>query len=174
MSQMTGIPLCLLITTFLCVGLILAASLHDIATRTIPDGLALALAAAGLLTAVLGGRLFGALIAASAIFIVSALCWRRGWMGGGDVKLLGAAALGMPPNSVLAFAAAVAIAGGFLAVLYLLGRHLVRAPTSQRPPGVLARAARVERWRISRGGPLPYACAIAAGALFVNVSGWVP
>jgi hypothetical protein len=25
----------------------------------------------------------------------------------------------------------------------------------------------VERWRIRRGGPLPYACAIAAGVLFI-------
>jgi prepilin peptidase CpaA len=174
MSQMTGIPLCVFITTFLCVGLILAASLHDIATRTIPDGLVLALAATGLLSAVLHGHVLGALIAAGGIFVVSALCWRRGWMGGGDVKLLAAAALGMPPNSILAFAAAVAIAGGLLALLYLLGRRLVHAPASRRPPGMLARAVRVERWRISRGGPLPYACAIAAGALFVNVSGWVP
>ncbi len=35
------------------------------------------------------------LLAAGAVFVLSALCWRRGWMGGGDVKLLGAAALGM-------------------------------------------------------------------------------
>jgi prepilin peptidase CpaA len=32
---------------------------------------------------------------------------------------------------------------------------------------LLARALRVERWRIHRGGPLPYACAIAAGGLFI-------
>lgn len=171
---MTGMPLCVSIATFLCVGLILAASLHDIATRTIPDSLVLALAAAGLATAVLEGRVLAALLAAGGIFVVSALCWRQGWMGGGDVKLLGAAALGMPPHSVLTFAAAVALAGGLLAVLYLLARRLVPAPASPRPPGLLARAARVERWRMSRGGPLPYACAIAAGALFVNVSGWVP
>ena len=171
---MTGLPLCVSISSFVCVGLILAASLHDIATRTIPDSLVLALAAAGLFTAVLDGRVFGALLAAGGIFVVSALCWRRGWMGGGDVKLLGAAALGMPPNAVLTFAAAVALAGGLLAVLYLVARRFVPAPTSLRPCGLLARAARVERWRISRGGPLPYACAIAAGVLFVNVSGWVP
>jgi prepilin peptidase CpaA len=32
---------------------------------------------------------------------------------------------------------------------------------------LLARALRVEQWRIRRGGPLPYACAIAAGGLFI-------
>lgn len=171
---MTGISLCLSISSFLCVGLILAAALHDIATRTIPDGLALALAAAGLVTAALDGHFFGALLAAGGVFVASAMCWRRGWMGGGDVKLLGAAALGMPPTSVFAFAAAVAIAGGLLAVLYLAARRFVPAPASLRPGGILARVVRVERWRISRGGPLPYACAIAVGVLFVNLSGWTP
>jgi prepilin peptidase CpaA len=154
-----------------CVALILAASLHDIVARTIPNSLALALAVAGIATGALNGYLFGSLLAAGAVFVLSALCWRRGWMGGGDVKLLGAAALGMPPGSVLTFVAAVAIAGGLLAIFYLVARRLVPAPAPLRPDGLLARALRVERWRISRGGPLPYACAIAAGALFVTVSG---
>jgi hypothetical protein len=33
---------------------------------------------------------------------------------------------------------------------------------------------RAERWRISRGGPLPYACAIAFGFLFVVCNGAAP
>jgi prepilin peptidase CpaA len=169
---MTGMSPFLSISSILCIGLIFAASLHDIATRTIPNGLVLALAAAGLATAALDGHLFGALLAAGVIFVASALCWRRGWMGGGDVKLLGAAALGLPPNSAFIFAAAVAIAGGLLAVLYLVARRLVSAPTSPRPAGLFARAVRAERWRINRRGSLPYACAIAVGVLFVNVSGW--
>jgi prepilin peptidase CpaA len=152
-----------------CIGLILAASLHDIVTRTIPHSLLLALAVAGIATGATGGYLFGSLIAACSVFVVSALCWRRGWMGGGDVKLLGAAALAIPPNSILMFVAAVSIAGGLLALLYLAARPLVRAPLPVRPDGLLARAVRVERWRIGRGGPLPYACAIAAGFLFVIV-----
>ncbi len=171
---MTVASLCLSISSILCIGLILAASLHDIATRTIPDRLVLALAAVGLTISVINGHVLGSLLAAGAIFVVTALCWRRGWIGGGDVKLLGAAALGLPPHSVFAFAAAVAFAGGLLAVLYLVARRLVPAPTSLRPAGLFARAVRVERWRISRGGPLPYACAIAVGVLFVNVSGWTP
>jgi prepilin peptidase CpaA len=169
---MTGTSFFLANSAILCIGLILAASLHDVATRTIPDGLVLALAAAGLVSSALSGRLLGALLAAGGVFVVAALCWRRGWMGGGDVKLLGAAVLGMPPNSVLAFAAAVAFAGGLLALFYLAARRLVGAPASPRPAGLLTRAMRVERWRLSRGGPLPYACAIAVGVLFVNVSGW--
>jgi len=165
--QITGTSLILLILPALCIGLILAAALHDVATRTIPNGLALALAVAGIAIGAMNEHLVGSLLAASGVFVLSALCWRRGWMGGGDVKLLGAATLCMPPGSVLTFVAAVTIAGGLLALLYLIARPLVSAPVSRRPAGLLARALRTERRRISRGGPLPYACAIAAGVLFV-------
>lgn len=91
-------------------------------------------------------------------------------MGGGDVKLFGAAALGMPASSVLTFITAVAIAGGALALFYLVARRLISSSTSARPDSLFGRVVRVERWRIRRAGPLPYACAIAAGVLFVNVS----
>jgi prepilin peptidase CpaA len=169
----TGVSLVLFMPPLVCIGLVLVASLCDIAVRTIPNRLALALAIAGIGTAVVDGYIFGSLLAAAGIFVVSALCWRRGWMGGGDVKLLGAAALGMPAGSALTFVAAVAIAGGVLAAFYLVARRLMPFSRSPRPTGKFARAMRVERWRISRGGPLPYACAIAAGVLFVNLSGGV-
>jgi prepilin peptidase CpaA len=165
----TGTSLFISVLPIICAGLILAASLHDIVTRTIPHSLLLALAAAGVATGAMDRYLLGSLLAACGVFVVSALCWRRGWMGGGDVKLLGAAALAIPPNSVLTFVAAVTIAGALLALLYLAARPLVRPPVPVRPDGLLARAMRVERWRIGRGGPLPYACAIAAGFLFVIV-----
>jgi prepilin peptidase CpaA len=169
--QITGTSLLLFILSIACIALVLAASLHDIVARTIPNGLALTLAVAGIATGALDGHLLGSLFAAGAVFVLCALCWRRGWMGGGDVKLFGAATLGIPASSVFTFVAAVAIAGGLLAILYLGARRLVAAPTALRPDSLLARALRVERWRIARGGPLPYACAIAAGAVFVNVSG---
>jgi prepilin peptidase CpaA len=152
-----------------CIGLILAASLHDIIARTVPNGLVLLLAIAGLATGAIDRHLLVSLLAAGSIFAAAALCWRRGWMGGGDVKLLGAATLAMPPSSVLTFIAAVAIAGSLLAILYLVARRLVHAPAPLRPNNLFDRAMRVERWRITRGGPLPYACAIAAGFLFVIV-----
>ena len=157
------------ILPIVCIGVTLAASLHDIAARTIPNSLALALGVAGIAIGTMHGYLFGSLFAAGSVFVFSAFCWRCGWMGGGDVKLIGAAALGMPLSSVLTFVAAVAVAGGLLALLYLGARHLVSAPAALRPHGLLARAVRVERWRIRRGGPLPYACAIAGGFLFVIV-----
>jgi prepilin peptidase CpaA len=155
------------------IGLMVVASLHDIAARTIPNNLALTVAVAGMFASATNGHLSGSLLAASGVFAVSALCWSRGWMGGGDVKLLGAAAVGIPAGAVLAFIAAVAMAGGVLALFYLAARRLVPFHRSSRPSGMVARALRAERWRISRGGPLPYACAIAAGVLFIYLSGRV-
>jgi prepilin peptidase CpaA len=148
-------------------GLLLIASLHDLVARTVPNWLAAALAVLGIGLRVIGGSLLIGLGAGLAVFVVAAICWRRGWMGGGDVKLLAASAIVVPPSLVLSFVAAVAICGGVLALLYLLARRLVSPPHSARPRTFLARVLRVERWRISRGGPLPYACAIAAGGLFV-------
>jgi prepilin peptidase CpaA len=169
--QVHETSLALFMLSIICIVIIVAASLHDIVARTIPNSWALALAVAGVVLAVFGKHLTGSFLSAGGVFILAALCWHRGWMGGGDAKLLGAAALGMPVSSVFAFIAAVAIAGGLLAIVYLVARRVVRAPAPLRPDGLFARALRVERWRIGRGGPLPYACAIAAGTIFVSVSG---
>ena len=160
--------------TLLASGLVLAgavllllAALHDIAARTVPNRLAAALAVAGIALRVLAGNAGTGLMIGTVVFCLAALCWRRGWMGGGDVKLLAATAIVVPPPMVFSFVTAVAICGGVLAVSYLVARRVVAAPAAGRPHGLLARALRVERWRIHRGGPLPYACAIAAGGLLV-------
>jgi prepilin peptidase CpaA len=148
-------------------GLLLMAALHDLAARTVPNWMAGVLAVLGLALRAVAGGLLAGLCAGVVVFVLAAICWRRGWMGGGDVKLLAASGVVVPPSLVLSFIAAVAICGGVLAVAYLIAGRLVAAPRTARPRTLLARALRVERWRIHRGGPLPYACAIAAGGLFI-------
>jgi prepilin peptidase CpaA len=143
------------------------ASLHDLVARTIPNWLAGALAVLGFVLRALTGSLLGGVVAGLVVFVLAAICWRRGWMGGGDVKLLAAAAIAVPPSLVLSFITAVALCGGVLALLYLVAGRMVAPPPATRPRSLLARALRVEQWRIRRGGPLPYACAIAAGGLFI-------
>lgn len=153
--------------TLASAAVMLAASWHDIVARTVPNFLATILALLGLALRFLHGDLPGGLLAGLLVFIAAAFCWRRGWMGGGDVKLLAAAAIAVPPAAVISFIAAVGLFGGFLAMLYLAARRFVTPPGVARPHSLPARALRVERWRIQRGGPLPYACAIAAGGLFI-------
>lgn len=148
-------------------GLLAAASAHDLAARTIPGLTCVAIALLGLLARDLAGELAPGVAAAGAVFAGAFLCWRRGWLGGGDVKLLGATALAVPPASVPALLAATAIAGAWLALAYLAARRFVTAPGGPRPRGLVARALRAERWRIARGGPLPYAVAIALGMAVV-------
>ncbi len=150
-------------------GLMILAALHDLATRTIPNGLTLTVLCAGVAIAGLNGSLISAALSAGLVFACAASCWRRGWMGGGDVKLLGAATLAVPLAGLPAFIAAVAIAGGVLGLIYLAAGRLGAALPGPLPRTLLARAIRTERWRISRGGPLPYACAIAAGFLYVTL-----
>jgi prepilin peptidase CpaA len=153
--------------------LLLAAALHDAAFRTVPNSLAAALGLCGLGLRALTGDLAGALLAALIVFVGAAFCWRRGWMGGGDVKLLGAAALLVPPLHVPMMVASIAIAGGVLALPYLAARNRLRVRTGCRPATLAARILRVERWRLHRGGPLPYAVAIAAGVCITIVHGGV-
>ena len=95
-------------------------------------------------------------------------------MGGGDVKLLGAAALLVPPELVPAMIAATALAGGVLGLLYLVARRRISRPGNAKPAGLMQRAFRAERWRLRRGGPMPYAVAIACGAVFVLSHGGMP
>ena len=149
------------------IAILLAAAMHDIAARTVPNWMAATLAILGLATQIMHGRAITGLAAGLAVFLLAAFCWRRGWMGGGDVKLLGAAAIVVPPGDVANFIAVVALTGAVLALVYLGARRITAAPSAQRPARLVARACRVERWRIRRGGPLPYACAIAAGVLFI-------
>jgi prepilin peptidase CpaA len=147
----------------------LGAAGHDLVARTIPDALVGAAALIGLLLRVGAGDLGWALTAAALVFAAAALAWRFGALGGGDVKLLGAAALLVPPAAVPALVLAVALAGGVVAAIYLVLRPLLRL-SGLRPaatPGLSlpARALRAEAWRIRRGASLPYAVAIAAGTL---------
>ena len=148
-------------------GLVLAAAWHDLLARTVPNRLPVLLALAGLAGLVAGGDVWAGLAAGGLVFATGAWCWRRGWLGGGDVKLLAACTLSVPPHLVPGLLAAIAIAGAGLALVYLGARRWVRPAGGARPTGLLARAVRAERWRIARGGPLPYAVAIAIGVLVV-------
>ncbi|MFN3590776.1 MAG: prepilin peptidase [Thermaurantiacus sp.] len=164
-----------LITALLAAAavLLVIAAVHDVVSRMVPDytafGIALAGAAIHLLS---GGILWHLAVAAIVLGVGLLLFWLR-VMGGGDVKLLAAVALLLPPADVPLAIAAIAIAGGVLALAFLAlrpqfrGRKVVPAG---RAASLYRRALAAEAWRIRRGGPLPYAVAIAAGTLFTMLS----
>jgi prepilin peptidase CpaA len=143
------------------------AALHDLAVRTVPNWLPLALLVLGVCARVLDHDLLSGLGAAGIAFAVLFCIWLAGAMGGGDVKLWAAAVLLVPPGwqAQLSFFVHVVLAGGLLALVYLALSLVVPRPRAAAPGGRLGRFLRVEQWRIGRRGPLPYACAIAAGAI---------
>jgi prepilin peptidase CpaA len=148
-------------------GLLLLAAARDVMTRTVPNWIPVSLALFSTAGAAVHFRLFWGLGFGLTIFLVCIVCWQRGWMGGADVKLLGGAAIVVAPTDIETFLLAVTLCGGVLALAYLAGRFVLPRPAARRPTQLLARVLRVEAWRIRRSGPLPYACAIAAGTLFV-------
>ncbi len=154
--------------------LLLIAVGTDLAVRLIPNAVPAGIALLGLLLRLADGNLVSGVLLAAAVFAGATLCWLRGWMGGGDVKLLAAVALFVPPGAVGNLLVMVSLSGGLVGMIYLVARELLRrhplAPGA-RPHALLARVLRAERWRMQRGGPVPYATAIALGAAFIIVRG---
>jgi len=171
---MTGPALLHLILLLAAATALLFAAVHDVAVRTVPNLVSLVVAATGLGLSVLAGQLVPALFGGALVFSGCWYCWRHGWIGGGDVKLLSACTLLVPPAAVPELVLATAIAGGVLALFYLaLGAALARrVPGSATPRaiGLLSRIWRAERRRIRRRLSLPYACAISAGVLLTLYS----
>ncbi len=155
-------------------GLLVFAAMHDIAARTIPNSASVVLALLGALLRLQDGDLVVSLMLDGIVFAVCTACWLRGWMGGGDVKLLSAAALFVPHSLVGSLLIATTLAGGLVAIVYLIARLVARhisLTVHVNPRSFPARVLRAEHWRLLRGTPLPYGSAIAAGALFVNFAG---
>ncbi len=163
------------VIVLLCtLGAVLAlagSALHDVAVRTVPNALVAALALCAVALAAIQHRLPGAAVAASMLLLAALGPWLRGWLGGGDAKLLAASGLLLAPGAVLPMLLATTLAGGVLCLPYLPGKRLFERPAPVRPARLLARCARCERWRLRRRGPLPYAVAIAAGAIFSLLHG---
>ena len=153
-------------------ALVLSAA-ADLKHRIIPNELVVLVAASGLALS-LGSRPEEAwinLLAAALVFFGLGLFAHYELIGGGDVKLISAATLLVPPAQIGLLLSQIAIAGGVLGCLYLTARHaLKRVPVPQSDRAEighsgsgLARLVRNERARIIAGEPMPYALAVSGG-----------
>jgi len=149
--------------------LLAAGAWQDIATRTIPDEVnALLLVVGGAARLVQGPQeLLCSGLSALMLFLLFMSAYSRGLIGGGDVKLMTAFAIGLSPLDSYRFIVATAIAGGLLGIAYLLLSRMPHFVRRIRRASLLGRVCAVEAWRIRRRGPLPYGVAIAAGGTFV-------
>lgn len=153
---------------FLLTAAILAfAAWCDLATRTIPDRCSVALLVVGVAGRLVEGPAAAAMSVALAVLIGVGFLFlhARGMIGGGDVKLVVVLAAGTAPAAVPALLFWIGVAGGVLGVLYLLLSRVMPRPALRPEAALPWRVARVEANRIARRGPLPYAVAIAIGAV---------
>jgi prepilin peptidase CpaA len=135
----------------------LIASYHDIRHRSIPNALPIAVAGAALLKWLVIGQPTPALWAAGVaaiVFIASALMFAQGWLGGGDVKLLGAAVFLVGAPAALQLLLLMALIGGVLAVLLLIGWGRAH-PRPTIPYGVAIAAAAIAM--MATNGQMPWA-----------------
>ncbi len=147
----------------------LAASFCDVKTRRIPNALTGSLA----LGAVIVHAFYGARpLAASVVVMIvltlaGVLVYSRGGIGAGDVKLAitGSGMLSYP--LCVPFLLYTGIAGGILAIVFLLARANGRATLTR---AVYMTLAGTPGLAADKREKLPYAVAFAVGALMVALS----
>src|SRR5438445_11640399 len=119
--------------SFLEILLLLYVAMIDIATRLIRNEICLLLALLGIAGQFASQmHLTESLIAATILLLLLIITYQRGWIGGGDVKLLVALAIGLPLMGVIQLLTITALAGGVLALVHLIMRLLT---AQMSPPG---------------------------------------
>src|SRR6516164_1333925 len=95
--------------------LLLYVATIDVATRLISNEICLALALLGIAGQLANPmQIAQSLIAAAILLLPLLIVHQRGWIGGGDVKLLLALAFGLPLSGVIQLLTVTALAGGVL------------------------------------------------------------
>ncbi len=144
------------------VAMVFAAA-FDLLTMTIPNRISLALAGSFVVVAPLSGLpldVIGMHVATGlAVLVAGFIMFARGWVGGGDAKLLAAAALWLGADSLGNFLLAVGVLGGLLSGVILAFRLYVPARLFSGPA-----------WLVRLHGKdngVPYGLAIGAAALLL-------
>jgi len=135
----------------LLVLMLVAASIEDLKSRTIANGLNIAIALLAIPFWWSTGLALWPDVAiqigvASLVFALFAIAFAVGAMGGGDVKLLGAVALWLPAQAVPVLIVIMSLAGGALTLAMYIRHRLAR------------HEGRLE---------IPYGVAISFGALWL-------
>jgi prepilin peptidase CpaA len=104
-----------------------------------------------------------ALAGAAIVFAAGYVVFSRGWMGGGDIKLITVCALWVGWQHLLDFIFIFALLGGALSLLVWGVRKLLPHVTSRPLPRIL-----------QNGAPVPYGVAIALGFLLMLWMGRIP
>jgi prepilin peptidase CpaA len=153
--------------SFLEIVLLLYVATIDIATRLIRNEICLVLALLGIASQFASPmQVAESLIAATILLLLLLVIHQRGWIGGGDVKLLVALAVGLPMIGVIHLLTITALAGGVLALVHVMMRLLPYPRLAPAGSSLARRVYAIERWRHLRHAPLPYGVAIACGGIW--------
>ena len=150
----------------------LAAAYTDFTRRRVPNVLTFGLAAAAIASAAaFGPRTLGIAVAwYVATLLAGTVLFSRGWIGGGDVKLIAAGAATAAWPGAITFLLYVGFAGGVLAAAELIRTRRLRGALTELATaayvGTLHQGVTLDRERQK----LPYALAIAAGAILLVAS----
>jgi prepilin peptidase CpaA len=139
----------------LAASIFAASAYTDLRWRRIDNRLVLAMAILGAVRAVLIASPQTALFSALGALLVGTLLlplFLRGWIGGGDLKLIAASCWFFGIGSTPSFLLAVTLCGGAISLI-TLGARFVRAST----------APAASRGSATAEATLPYALAIAGG-----------
>ena len=157
--------------SFLEILLLLYVAMIDIATRLIRNEICLVLALLGIASQFARPmHVAESLVVATILLLLLLVIYARGWIGGGDVKLLVALAIGLPLMGVVQLLTVTTLAGGVLAVVHLIMRLLPYPKLAPAGSSLVRRVYAVERWRNLRHAPLPYGVAIACGGIWTVFS----
>ena len=160
-----------LTASFLEILLLLYVAMIDIATRLIRNEICLVLALLGIAVQFVSPmHVTETLVAAAIVSLLLLVIYERGWIGGGDVKLLVALAIGLPLVGVIQLLTITALAGGVLALVHLMMRLLPYPKLVPAGSSFVRRVYAIERWRNLRHAPLPYGVAIACGGIWTVFS----
>lgn len=168
----------LILALLIVLGMLALAAASDVASRRIPNRLPVVIAASFLIAGVAAPDrvdLIGGLWVAALIFAVGFVGFVFGKIGGGDVKLLAATGLWAGPAAAADFLLLTGLAGGALALLYLLP-ECAHAMTWMRST-LERKIPRLQSIAIAsdvRTDGLPYGVAIAAGGVFVLCTRYWP
>src|SRR3954470_957288 len=159
------------IALFLEILILLYVAMIDIATRMIRNEICLVLALLGIASQFASPmQVTQSLITATILLLLLIVIYQRGWIGGGDVKLLVALAIGLPLMGVVQLLTVTALAGGVLALVHLMMRLLPYPKLAPAGSSLVRRVYAIERWRNLRHAPLPYGVAIACAGIWTVFS----
>ncbi len=146
----------------------LIALQQDLARRKIPNPLPLAILGIGLLKWIILWQFEAMLWAALAsfiVFIVTAFMFWRGWMGGGDVKLLTASSFLLGAQDTYSFLMMTTLIGGLVSIIVLAVWVSTRYSKSRRV-GV-GDVAGGDGAAVNARMTVPYGVAISLAALWI-------